>query len=396
MSEFRMPSLGADMESATLIQWLVKPGDEVKKGDVILVVETNKGAIEVEVFESGVVEKLLVSEQEKVPVGTPLALIRTAADTPTASAAKPAPRLLTDIQLAAPVAVPPVKSQDRVYASPAARQMARQANLNLSSVLGSGPKGAVLMADIAVQKPELNAPAVQALKPGGTAPVKPGFNPDAMRQAIAAAMARSKREIPHYYMAAQVDMSAAQHWLEHYNESQPPESRLLMSALLLKATALALREFPEMNGFYRDGKFSSSEGIHPGFAISMRGGGLLTPAIHDVDQLALPALMEKLQDLVQRARRGLLRSSEMTDSTITLTALGERGVEQVFGVIYPPQVAIVGFGKLTQRPWVVNDALAIRPIMDITLAADHRVSDGHRGGLFLTAISEQLQLPTQL
>lgn len=214
--------------------------------------------------------------------------------------------------------------------------------------------------------------------------------------AIAAVMAKSKREIPHYYLSTSVDMAPAQHWLEQYNATRPPEERLLMLVVLIKATALALKEFPEMNGFFRKGGFSPSADVHPGFAINMRGGGLMTPALHHADQLSLSSLMQKLQDLIQRTQHGLLRSSEMMDATVTLTALGERGVEQVFGVIYPPQVAIIGYGKITPRPRVVNDAIAIHPIMDMTLAADHRVSDGHRGALFLASIQEKLQHPDQL
>lgn len=392
-----MPSLGADMEAATLIQWLVKPGDNVKKGDVILVVETNKGAIDVEVFESGVVDKLLVVEQDKVPVGTVLALIRTEDATlpnSTASATRSTSSIPAKIEInlkapapvAQPAAIVATNTEHRRYASPAARRHAKQAGVPLEAVKGSGPRGAVLYADIDI---------AASAKP---VPLKPAqvFNADAMRQAIAAAMAKSKREIPHYYLATSVDMSAAQHWVENYNQTREPEQRLLMSVLLIKATALALKEFPEMNGFYQDGHFNASSEIHPGFAINMRGGGLMTPALHNSDTLSLPNLMEKLQDLVQRTRRGKLRSSEMMDATITITALGERGVEKVFGVIYPPQVAIVGFGKISLRPWVINDAIAIHPIMDISLAADHRVSDGHRGALFLNAINQHLQNPDQL
>ncbi|HET8707005.1 MAG TPA: biotin/lipoyl-containing protein, partial [Pseudomonadales bacterium] len=221
MSEFRMPSLGADMDAATLIQWLVKPGDAVKKGDVILVVETNKGAIEVEVFQSGVIEKLLVAEQTKVPVGTPLALIRGEAETqpitpaistpvsPAVAAARPAPIRTPDNAVA---------NAARQYASPAARKQAARQQIRLAEIKGSGPSGAVVLKDVA-QKPTASA----------TEKAKPGFNADAMRQAIAAAMARSKREIPHYYLATQVDMSSAQTWLENYNAERPPEERLLLS-----------------------------------------------------------------------------------------------------------------------------------------------------------------------
>ncbi|MEY5100559.1 MAG: Dihydrolipoyllysine-residue acetyltransferase component of pyruvate dehydrogenase complex, partial [Pseudomonadota bacterium] len=206
----------------------------------------------------------------------------------------------------------------------------------------------------------------------------------------------SKREIPHYYLGSTVDLSAALTWLEAYNREREPEARLLPAALLLKATALALREARQLNGFYEAGAFRPGPGIHVGWAIALRGGGLVAPAIHDADAMPLPALMESLRDLVQRARSGGLRSSELSDPTITVTSLGERGAEAVWGVIYPPQVAIVGFGRVLERPWVVDGVVVARPLVQLSLAADHRVSDGHQGGQLLTAIDRTLQAPGQL
>jgi len=217
-----------------------------------------------------------------------------------------------------------------------------------------------------------------------------------MRAAIAAAMVRSKREIPHYYLAHQVDVGTLEDWLARTNAERPPGRRLLMGALTLKAVALAVRRFPGLNGFYRKGRFEASDGIHPGVAIAIRGGGLAAPAIHDADLLALDDLMVRLRDLVQRMRSGRIRSSEIADATITVSSLGERGVETLFGVIYPPQVAIVGFGKVMVRPWVIDGAIGPRPIVTLTLAADHRVSDGHAGALFLAETAKLLQEPEKL
>jgi pyruvate dehydrogenase E2 component (dihydrolipoamide acetyltransferase) len=217
-----------------------------------------------------------------------------------------------------------------------------------------------------------------------------------MRQAIAAAMSRSKREIPHYYLSETLDFTAASTWLEAWNQQQPPERRLLSAVLLLKATALALQAVPQLNGFYENGAFRPGPGIHVGWAIALRGGGLVAPAIHDVDRKSLPELMDALRDLVQRARAGGLRSSELTDPTVTVTSLGDRGAESVFGVIYPPQVAIVGLGRPVQRPWVVDGQVAARSLVSATLAADHRVSDGHLGGQLLAALQQALQSPGRL
>jgi pyruvate dehydrogenase E2 component (dihydrolipoamide acetyltransferase) len=217
-----------------------------------------------------------------------------------------------------------------------------------------------------------------------------------MRRVIAAAMARSKREIPHYYLATAIDMRRSLEWLNLQNAQRPVTKRLLYSVLLIRAVALAVRAVPEVNGFWIDEAFKAGEGVHIGVAISLRQGGLVNPAIHDADKKSLDDLMENMLDLVNRARTGHLRSSELSDGTITVTNLGEQGVQSVFGVIYPPQVALVGFGKIVERPTAINGMLAVRPIIDASLSGDHRVSDGHRGGRFLLALDRLLQEPEKL
>jgi pyruvate dehydrogenase E2 component (dihydrolipoamide acetyltransferase) len=148
---------------------------------------------------------------------------------------------------------------------------------------------------------------------------------------------------------------------------------------------------PELNGFWEDGQFRPGGGVHIGWAIALRGGGLVAPAIHDADHRSLDELMAAMRDLVLRARSAGLRSSELSDATITVTSLGDRGAEAVFPVIYPPQVAMIGVGRIVTRPWVVNGAIEPRPVVTITLAGDHRASDGHRGGLLLVEIDRVLQ-----
>jgi pyruvate dehydrogenase E2 component (dihydrolipoamide acetyltransferase) len=217
-----------------------------------------------------------------------------------------------------------------------------------------------------------------------------------MRQTIAAAMSRSKREIPHSDLSTTNHMQRARTWLAAENEKRPVTERLLYGILLIKAVALALKEVPELNALWEGDRASPRPEIHVGVAVSLRQGGLIAPAIHDTDKLSLDELMEKFRDLVQRTRAGSLRSSEMSDPTITVTSLGEQGVEAVYGVIVPPQVAIVGFGKVVERPWVVGGQVIARPVVSATLSADHRVSDGHRGGRFLAAVDRLLQEPEKL
>jgi len=485
MTDFRMPSLGADMEAGTLVEWLVKPGDRVRRGDVIAVVETQKGAIEIEVFSPGVVSELVVPVGTKLPVGTVMARLDTGAAGQPAPTAAPTPAVVAPAAVppaaaapaapspavaapaapvaaspavaspaakplvpAAPPAVVPVTPRTaaapvgvalHVAASPAARRLAAERGIALGRLTGSGPDGAITLADVeaasaeapvagapvaataspqaALAAPRTSeaapsgsaaapagsaaAPSGSAAAPAGSAAAPPGpaapaarragFDPAAMRQAIAAAMSRSKREIPHYYLSQTVEVTAALARLERLNRDRAPPDRLLPAALLLRATALALAKTPELNGFWEDGKFRAGDGVHIGWATSLRGGGLIAPAIRDADQRSLDELMAAMRDVVRRARSGGVRSSELSDPTITITSLGERGAESVLPIINPPQVAMVGFGRIVTRPWVVDGAIGPRPVTTLTLAGDHRASDGHRGGLLLAEIDKLLQ-----
>lgn len=389
-----MPQLGADMTAGKLLRWRKNIGDRVQRGDIIADVETDKADIEVEIFASGVLDKFLVQPGEKVPVGTPLALLREEgvailsagtvsplARAATAMAPLPAAVPTPVIVLPPPVVFP---SPGRLHISPAARKLAEEQDIDPASLTGTGPAGRITLED--VQR------AVQAR----TAAQEPPDRQTRMRQAIAAAMARSKREIPHYYLSTTVDMSRCVQWLAQENARRSIADRLLYGVLLLKAVALALRQVPELNSIWKEGKAVPSADVHVGVAVSLRGGGLVAPALHHTDQQSVGGLMKQFLDLVQRARAGSLRSSELSDPTITVTSLGEQGVETVFGIIYPPQVALVGFGKIAERPCCVDGQIVARPLITATLSADHRVSDGHRGGLFLAALDRLLQEPEKL
>ena len=379
-----MPSLGSDMEAGTLVEWLKKPGETVKRGDIVAVVETQKGAIEVEIFANGVMGRQLVMPGTKVPVGTPLALIEGAPGEKPAAAPEPLPAPAAAPAIARVAEAAPREAPQGLRASPAARKAAAELGIALAGLAGTGPGGAITLGD------------VQAAAKG-KAPARRGLDLDKMRQAIAAAMARSKREIPHYYLTTEIDMAGTMRWLEEANAQRTPGERLIPGALMLKAVALACRKFKAFNGAYAEpGGFAPGEGVHVGTAIAIRGGGLVAPAIHDCDQLDLNALMAKLRELVARARVGRLRSSELADATITVSSLGERGVDGLYGVIYPPQVAIVGFGRISRKPVAVEERVEARPAVTATLAADHRVSDGHLGALFLNEIAAFLKGPDRL
>lgn len=395
MGEFRMPSLGADMETGKLVEWLVTPGTRVKRGDIVATVETQKGLFEIESFEDGIMGEPLVPAGREVPVGTVLALILPEETTAVAQeAAATAPETAAPCLPASPsepAAAPTTGLPTaRISASPSARRLAAELGIDLAKVFGTGPHGVIGRDDVEQASRQAGESAPQPA-PAAAGAVHPG-----MRQAIAAAMSRSNREIPHYYLETEIDLSRPLQWMEAENRKRPVRERILAAALLLKAVALALRDVPELNGYWRDDQLQLRPEIHIGFAVALRQGGLMNPAIHHVDQLSLVQLMEAIGNLVERTRAGRLRGSEMTDATISVTNLGDRGPRVAFGVIYPPQVALVAFGRIMERPWAEDGMLGVRRCVTATLAADHRATDGHRGSQFLEALNRHLQQPEAL
>lgn len=393
MISFTLPALGSDMDQGKLLQWRIRPGDSVRRGQVIAVVDTSKAAVDVESWQEGIVFELLVEPGETISVGAVLATLlepgetaETAQHTPRNKPAA-APEVPSgepsahEAQSLAPAARPLAGARRRI--SPAARKLAEEHGIAIDIVAGTGPDGAVILQDV-------QRVAQAQAQPAGA------DRHGQMRRAIAAAMSRSKREIPHYYLSEPVPLQRAQAWLTSINASRDIGSRMLLAVLQLKAVAMALTRYPDMNGFYLNDAHQPSPAIHIGVAISLRQGGLIAPAVHDVGQKSLDQLMSDLSDLVRRARAGSLRSSEMSDPTITVTNLGDQGVEAVSGVIYPPQVALVGFGRVQERAWVTDGGLCAMPAVTATLAGDHRVSDGHYGALFLAEVREWLQRPEQL
>jgi pyruvate dehydrogenase E2 component (dihydrolipoamide acetyltransferase) len=451
VAEFTMPSLGADMDSGTLVEWLVSEGDTVRRGDPIAVVDTDKSAIEVESFDDGVVESFLVEPGARVAVGTPLArLAPVEAPVPVPAVPQeprpeppralviPAPRApqpparigtpplrhhaaelgvdLTkvvgsgprgavtrgDVDRAAAEAkaarpgTKPAPAPRKVRVSPYARRLAQELGVDLTEVTVAGPDGVVraeqvrAAASTPTRKAEPAAPERQA------APTERKAETGAGRATIAALMSRAKREIPHYYVATTVDLSALTEWLRRTNRDRPVSGRIVPAAAILKATALAAREHPELNGFWVDDGFVPGDDVHLGVAVHVRGGALVAPAIHHTADLDLSAVMAALRDLVSRARAGRLRRAELADPTLTVTDLGDQGVEEVIGVIYPPQVALLGVGRVVERPWAVDGMIGVRPTVRLTLSGDHRATDGASGARFLNTLERLLQHPEEL
>jgi pyruvate dehydrogenase E2 component (dihydrolipoamide acetyltransferase) len=372
MIEFKLPSLGADMDEGKLLEWKVQPGDVVKPGQVIAVVDTAKAAIDVECWHDGTVLQLLIDIGAKVPVGTAIAWLLEPGESAQSvqRPASPAPLLIEEQP----------STERRLRISPAARKRAAELGISTGELKGHGPQGVITLEDIET-----------------AARVAPTPDPEqAMRRTIAAAMSRSKREIPHYYLSDTIALDNAMAWLQVHNAQSTLQERLLPSVLLLKAVALALRNYPQLNGFWRDNAFTPAPDTDLGVAITLRQGGLVAPVLHRVADTPLIHLMGELASLVERARSGSLRSSELGGAGITVTQLGDQGVDSVLGVIYPPQVALVGFGRISERPWVKDGQLCVMPTVISSLSADHRVSDGHYGARFLSEVRRLLQSPEAL
>jgi pyruvate dehydrogenase E2 component (dihydrolipoamide acetyltransferase) len=388
-----MPSLGADMEAGTLVEWRVAPGALVHRGDVVALVETEKGVIDIESFEDGIVEKLNVEPGTRVPVGTPLALLSGDAAEPVAEGPAPAPAATTAPAVPAPV--PPASAAKQgarpLRVSPAARVRAAALGIDVAGIAGTGPQGVVTLQD--VERTAAGETQRHAMLPAERpTPAAPG----GIRSAIARAMSRSKREIPHYYLQLAMDFQPAASWLEAFNQARPVPERVLTAVLLIKAVARGAAERPGFNGYFGPGGFEPAASMHIGVAIALRGGGLVAPAILDADKKPITMIMRELQDLVGRVRSGHMRSREVSSATLTITSLGDEGVETLYPIIYPPQVAIVGFGSVIERPWVANGRLEARPVLNLTLAADHRVTDGRQGAQFLARIRDWLSRPGDL
>ena len=385
MVEFRMPSLGADMESGFLREWRMKTGDPVKRGDIIAEVETQKGIIDIEVFDEGIIGELLIKVDDKVPVGTLMTYILSPEEATTGvqpqSFGKEKVQATSETVQMEEVTIAP--TVHHIRASPLARKIAAEKGIDISKLAGSGPDGAITRTDIekAVQS-EAQAPSEKTAT-------------ENIRMAVAAAMSKSNREVPHYYLQTKIDMSYALKWLAEANKQRSVKDRLLPVALLIKAVAKALVDVPDLNAWWDNG-IQHKHDIHIGFVVSLRNGGIIVPAIHDTGTKSLDELMKTLSDIIPRARRLKLRSSELADSTITITSLGEGAVETVYGIIYPPQVALVGFGGITEEPWAENGMLGIRPVLTVSLSADHRATDGNTGSTFLTAVKNYLRKPEQL
>lgn len=430
-TDFVMPSLGADMTEGRITEWLVQPGDSVTRGQIVVVVETDKSDIEVEVFEPGTVTELLVPEGERVAVGTPIARIEPVGATP--AHRTPPAQAVPAVPTTPPAPRPgPAPATPRIT-SPVIRHLAEQLDVAPAEVRATGAGGRVHRDDVEraaavhvarpapVRRAQRVTPRARKLLADhgldahgfGTdtlvtgdvvlaalaAPPPPvAVAPDAgrpdraatMRRHIADLMARSWAEIPHYHVTSRLDLTAATDALTRHNATRPLAERVVPGTALLCATARAAAAVPACNGWWRDGGFVGADSVRLGVVLSLRSGGIIVPTIVDADTLGLDEMMQRLAELVQRARQGRLRASDMVEATITVTNLGDRGAESVVGVIQPPQVALVGIGVVHDGVWASGGAAAVRPTANATLSGDHRAIDGLTGSRFLARMQTAL------
>ncbi len=400
---FALPSLGADMDHGTVLAWLVSPGDEVKRGDVVARVETEKSDIDVEIWQSGIVTEVLVDAGVQVPVGTPLLRLSEpdegsapparAGETGDVSDPPDSPTAPSPATSNTPEPAGVTSSRARLdraesgpLSSPFARTLSKERGVDISSLNGTGPAGAVIARDIP-DKPDQTSEPQRTTKPSPA---------ERMRHAIAERMSIANRDIPHYYLEFDVDMTEALTWMALHNEHLEVSERIVPAALLIKATARALAEVPALNGFWSDGMFHAADEVNVAVAVSLRKGGLVTPVIGEADKLSIDETMDALRERVAGARGGSLRSSWMDGGTITVTNLGDHGADRVHGVIFPPQVALVGFGRIREQPMVHEGQVTPRPVVVASLSADHRATDGATGSRLLNRLNAYLQKPEEL
>lgn len=426
--EFRMPSLGADMTEGRVTEWLVSPGDEVERGQIIVVVETDKSDIEVEVFQPGVISQLLVEEGEKVPVGTPIALIDVAgagvSEGPSEPKQPDRPKQAASPKLA--VTAPTGRaegsepSRPPMITSPVVRRLATDLHVDVAHVHATGPGGRVHRDDVlAASRTSLRrritprarrllegtaleldafagidvitgADVVRELSRRTPLRAEQPSRADTMRQQIATLMARSWAEIPHYHVTKRLDLSSMIGELQARNNERSLQERVLPAAVLLCASARVAALTPACNGWWRDGHFEPASSVALGVILSVREGGIIAPTIGAANELTTTEMMQRLSELVQRVRHGRLRGGDLAEASITVSNLGDRGAESVLGVIHPPQVALVGFGCVHDDLWAVGGEPVVRPTVVASLSGDHRASDGLAGSLYLTQLQSML------
>jgi len=398
-----MPQMGYDMQEGTLVRWLKTEGAEVKLGEAIAELETDKAVVELESTAAGVLRRLLVSEGVTVPVGRPIGVIGAAdEEIPDDIVQEPPPE---EPQAAEAASVPlpppqasaetPAAASGEVRASPVARRLAEERGIDLTQVAGTGPGGRITKEDVAA----LEGPAgAQAAAPAAPAPVGSGevVPLSRMRQQIARVTIKSKQEIPHFYVTAEIDMTQAVAMRGQVNDGLEQEGvRVSINDLIIKACVGALKLYPKFNASFVEGGIQMSESINVGIAIAEEDG-LIVPAIMDCAGKSLAEIATASKDLIERSQGGTLHPQEYTGGTFSISNLGMFDVSSFVAIIQPPQSAVLAVGTVAERPVVLNGQVTVASMMNATLSVDHRVSDGAEGARFVVEVKRLLESPALL
>ncbi|MBI4336756.1 MAG: 2-oxo acid dehydrogenase subunit E2 [Chloroflexi bacterium] len=418
-----MPQMGYDMQQGRIARWLKKEGEPVQRGEIIAEIETDKAVVEMQAYASGVLRKVLVPEGVTVPVGQAIGVIA-APDEPlpedlTTPAAQPAAK--ESALASAPATVPPqaaavapTPTTGEVKASPLARRLAQEHGVDLGQVRGTGPGGRIVEADIHrhLEGRQAAPAAPQAVPAGGpTAAAAPAAPPPPveevephlveltrMRQAIARLTTRAKQEVPHFYVSAEVDMTAGMELRVQLNRALNGQGvRVSVNDFIIRACVLALQKYPNFNAFYHDGKLQMNPRINIGVAVALEGGqGLMVPALLDCGAKSLADLARASKGLVERANKGGLTAEEYGGATFSISNLGMFDVDSFAAIIHPPQSGVLAVGSVRPRPVVKEGQVAVAQTMHATLSVDHRVSDGADAARFLAEVKRLLENPVTL
>ncbi|MGI6097492.1 MAG: dihydrolipoamide acetyltransferase family protein [Dethiobacteria bacterium] len=390
-TEVVMPKLGLTMTEGTINKWLKQVGEEVKKGEPLLEVSTDKVVTEVEAPAPGVLAKIIVPEGETVEVAKVIAIITALGEE---LPDIPAPETETKSEPKAPkiqefertmIQAPPAK--ERIKASPKAKKLAREKGLDLSQIKGTGPGGRIVARD------------VENFTPPATGPLPPVTAGDesvelqGMRKVIAERMSKSFSEKPHVTLNSRVDVSALQKLRNKINEHLESKGiKVTFNDLLLKVTAAALAHHRDLNAIVEGNRLVKRGAVNLGLAVAL-DDGLVVPVIKNADRLPLADIASLTKELIEKARAGRLKPDELQGGTFTLTNLGMYGIENFTPIINPPEVAILGVGQILKVPVVEGEEIAIKPMMYLSLSFDHRVIDGAQAAVFLKTLKELIEEP---
>ena len=429
MKTVEMPKMGDTMEEGKILRWIKQEGDQVKRGESLAEVETDKVNIEIESFASGVLRKILVAEGEFAPIGAGIALIgaldeplpdslsgngavkaaatseKVQAVTAGVESAQTLKEAKGDYQAAQTIVQSPAESHDRIFISPIARRIAEEHNFDYSQVEGTGPNGRIIKLDIEAalaQKPEAVAPTIAAQLPvleAEPAPIEVSEATEvplsAMRRTIAKRLSQSMQTAPHFYVTSVIDtgkLADLRRQINEYAQNEPEPIKVSFNDLIVKAVAIALVRMPQVNVSFAEDRLILKKQVHIGMAVALEQG-LIVPVIRNAEQRSVLAIARESQRLAELARTGKLRPEDFSGGTFTVSNLGMFEVESFTAVINPPESAILAIGSITPTPVVVDGQVVVRDRMKVTLSSDHRAIDGAIAARFLQEVKRLLEEP---